>query len=75
MKPQTPAGHFAVKGSTRVFSTFVEAEKFARRRHRTYKCPQTILFDSGSGYALATVRSDALGRLWTDLTWMGSRYA
>jgi hypothetical protein len=75
MKPQTPAGRFAVKGTTRVFSTFVEAEKFARRRHRTYKSPQTILFDSGSGYVLATVCSDAFGRLWTDLTWKGSRYA
>lgn len=75
MKPQTPKGRFAVEGTTRVFSTFVEAEKFARRRHRIYRRPQTILFDSGMRCVLATVRPDALGRLWTDLTWEGSRYA
>lgn len=52
------------------FDTFAAAERRALDRYRSGEVDVTIRDDSGE--ALAIIRSDALGRIWTDLTWHGA---
>jgi hypothetical protein len=52
------------------FDTFAAAERRALDRFKSGDVAVTIRDDSGE--ALAIIRSDALGRIWTDLTWIGA---
>ena len=48
------------------FMTFEETEKYARRLARDIG--ERIFIEGPSGGTYATVVTDALGRIWTDLT-------
>lgn len=55
------------------FDTFDAAERSAKARFQGGESGVEICSESGA--TLADVRSDALGRVWTDLTWRGALMA
>jgi hypothetical protein len=67
-----PAGDRSVKKG---YDTFVEAERVARRKGGSRVVLYSEDLDPGFAVLLAVVSRDALGRLWTDLTWEGSKHA
>lgn len=62
----------------REFPNLKQAERSARTLCRMHRCPVTIRqWDRDDRLAhctpIATVNSDGLGRIWTDLSWDGAR--